>query len=180
MVSLILALVGPDRPGLVSRLSEQVAQHGGSWLGSRMAHLAGQFAGIVQVGIPEAEQSAFTAALSQLESDGFRLLVQSGGTEEPAEHRIALHLELIGHDRPGIIRDITQILANRGVNIEDLTSDVVSGSFSGEVLFRAEARLFGPVDLTVEEIRRDLERIGNELMVDIKVTERPSHLVEPL
>jgi glycine cleavage system regulatory protein len=136
-----------------------------------MAHLAGQFAGIVQVGVPEAELNAFAAALDRLESDGFRLLVQSGGTTEPAEHHTALHLELIGHDRPGIIRDITQILANHGVNIEELTTDVISGSFSGEVLFRAEARLFAPAALTVEGIRGDLERIGNELMVDIKVTE---------
>lgn len=170
MASLILALVGPDRPGLVSGLSEQVASRGGSWLESRMAHLAGQFAGVVRVGIAEAEVDALTTALGRMEQEGFRVMVQAGADDARAAHDTGLHLELVGQDRPGIIRDITQILANRRVNIEELTTDVVSGSFSGELLFRADARLRAPATLNLEDVRRDLEHIGNELMVDIKVT----------
>ena len=55
MASLILTIVGPDRPGLVRALSEAVAARGGSWLESRMARLAGQFAGIVLVEAPEVD-----------------------------------------------------------------------------------------------------------------------------
>ena len=41
MASLILTVIGPDRPGLVRALAQSVAAHGGSWLESRMARLAG-------------------------------------------------------------------------------------------------------------------------------------------
>jgi glycine cleavage system regulatory protein len=64
-------------------------------------------------------------------------------------------------------------LAGHGVNIEELTTRVQSGSFSGETLFRAEATLRAPTGLEVADLRRDLEALGNELMVDITVTSQP-------
>src|ERR1700733_5866917 len=164
MASLILTVVGPDRPGLVRALSEAVAATGGSWLESRMARLAGQFAGIVLVEAPE----SLLDVLRALESQGLRITVQTG-TSDPAvpvaEPRLAL--EVIGNDRPGIVRDISQVLATSGVNIEELTTGVVSGSFSGEPLFRVTAFVRAPDAAAMDVVRAGLERLGNELMVDI-------------
>ncbi|HEY0181381.1 MAG TPA: ACT domain-containing protein [Rhodopila sp.] len=167
MASLILTVVGPDRPGLVRALSEAVAAGGGSWLESRMARLAGQFAGIVLVEGPE----ALLDDLRALEDQGLRIVVESGqgpasGAVAPAEPRLAL--EVVGNDRPGIVRDVARILAESGVNIEELTTGVASGSFSGEALFRATALLRAPSAAAVEAMRTGLEKLGNELMVDIQ------------
>ena len=52
MTDLVLTLIGPDRPGLVESLAKRVTAHGGNWVESRMAHLAGQFAGILRVEVP--------------------------------------------------------------------------------------------------------------------------------
>jgi len=52
-VSLVLTVIGPDRPGLVESLSQAIAQQEGNWLESRMARMAGQFAGILRVNIEE-------------------------------------------------------------------------------------------------------------------------------
>ena len=180
MPSVVVTLVGPDRPGLVNSLSEHVAACGGNWLESRMAHLAGQFAGIVLVTMPEPGTTALAGALAKLETEGFRVVVKEGAAAAGAVPRPAtdtlLHLEVVAQDRPGIIRDITAILARRGVNIEELSTHVLSGSFSGEVLFRAEARLRAPADTTIEALRTDVEHLGNELMVDIRPAERPSEI----
>ena len=56
MTDLVLTLIGSDRPGLVEAVAEVIAGHGGNWLESRMAHLAGKFAGILRVEIPEGLQ----------------------------------------------------------------------------------------------------------------------------
>ena len=168
--SLILTLIGPDRPGLVRILAELVADRGGSWLESRMARLGGQFAGIALVSVPTAEIEALTAALDGLQEQGLRVTMQAGTAEAAKPTQTILHLEVVGHDRPGIVRDFTQALWNCGVNIEELTTDVLSGSFSGEALFRAEARLRAPapaLDVALH-VRSALEHLGNELMVDIK------------
>jgi glycine cleavage system regulatory protein len=164
MASLILTVVGPDRPGLVRMLSEAVAARGGSWLESRMARLAGQFAGIVLVEAPE----SLLDDLRALENQGLRIVAQSGGAAAAATAaEPLLALEVVGNDRPGIVRDIAQILVESGVNIEELTTGVSSGSFSGETLFRVTALVRAPDAAAVEVVRAGLETLGNELMVDI-------------
>jgi glycine cleavage system regulatory protein len=164
MASLILTVVGADRPGLVRALSEAVAARGGSWLESRMARLAGQFAGIVLVDAPE----SLLDDLRALENQGLRIVVQSGSPGAAAiEAKPLLALEVVGNDRPGIVRDIAQILAESEVNIEELTTGVASGSFSGETLFRVTALVRAPNAAAVDAMRIGLEQLGNELMVDI-------------
>jgi glycine cleavage system regulatory protein len=165
MASLILTVVGPDRPGLVRSLAHAVAAHGGSWLESRMARLSGQFAGIVMVEI--AVPQSLVADLRGLESEGLQIVVHPGTiAEPPAGERLAV--EVVGNDRPGIVRDVARVLAAHGVNIEELNTGVVSGSFSGETLFRATAFVRAPDAAAVAAIRSGLEFLGNEMMVDIQ------------
>lgn len=165
MASLILTVVGSDRPGLVRALAEAVDAAGGSWQESRMARLAGQFAGIVLVEAPE----GLTEDLRALERQGLRITVQAGVTTPAAVTAPRLALEVVGNDRPGIVRDISQVLASQGVNIEELTTGVASGSFSGEALFKVTALVRAPNDAAVDLVRTGLEALGNELMVDIQV-----------
>ena len=88
-----------------------------------------------------------------------------------ATPRHALTLELIGQDRPGIVREVAQALAARGVNIEELATEVATASFSGERLFRATARLRAPADAATGDLREALEALAHELMVDIDLEE---------
>ena len=169
MTSLTLTLIGRDRPGLVSSLSECVVAAGGNWQESRMARLAGDFAGILLVDVPESEVDRLVTELKSLEGEGLRAEVERGLREEAAASDRTLLLELVGQDHPGIVRDISQALAGRRVNIEELTTRVVSASFSGERLFEAEARLRVPADIPDEELRATLETLANELMVDLKL-----------
>jgi glycine cleavage system regulatory protein len=164
MAAFILTVVGPDRPGLVSALSEAVAARNGSWLESRMARLAGQFAGIVLVDAPE----ELLDDLRALQSQGLRIVAQSGlsGATVTVQEPL-LTLEVVGNDRPGIVRDIARILARNRVNIEELATGVASGSFSGETLFRVTAVVRAPDPAAVDAMRAGLELLGNELMVDI-------------
>ncbi len=166
--SLILTLLGPDRPGLVRILAELVAERGGSWLESRMARLGGQFAGIALVTVPAAAVAELTTALEQLQDQGLRVTVRTEAAAPPLPAHTILHLEVVGDDRPGIVRDVTQALWNCGVNSEELTTDVRSGSFSGEPLFRAEARLRAASLEAAVQVRDALEHLSNDLMVDIK------------
>jgi len=166
MASIILTVIGQDRPGLVRAQAQAVAAHGGSWLESRMARLAGQFAGIVRVEGPD----SLLADLRALEREGLRITIQTG-TAAGAASGERLAVEVMGNDRPGIVRDVTEVLARLGVNIEELTTDVVSGSFSGETLFRATALVRAPDSASAAAIREGLEFLGNEMMVDIRTAE---------
>ncbi len=170
---LILSVVGPDRPGLLETLSQAVANHQGSWLESRMTRLAGQFAGIVRVSVPESSVDALTRTLQSLESKRLQVGVVRSEPEAPASDARELRLEILGSDRPGIVRDISRALAARGINVEELRTEIMRAPMSGELLFLANAELLVPADLNLELLRKDLEALAHELMVDLDLDELP-------
>lgn len=167
-IHLVLTVIGRDRPGLVSAVSETIAAGGGNWLDTRMARLAGQFAGMLLVAIAPDKADALVASLRQLEAQGLRFVIEKSEEQTPDAGR-TLRLELVGLDRPGIIRDISHVLAGKNVNIAELESERVSGSFSGEAMFKAKARLTLPDGLPLEELRQSLEALAHELMVDLSL-----------
>jgi glycine cleavage system regulatory protein len=171
MANLVLTLIGPDRPGLVEAVAEPIAVHGGNWLESRMAHLAGQFAGILRVEVPDAKASALAEALRRLEARGLRVTVESvpGAAAEPA--RRTLVVDLVGLDRPGIVHEISHVLAQRGVNIEELVTDRTPAPMSAELLFRSKARVNVPEGLDATELRTRLEKLAQDLMVQVTLAE---------
>ena len=169
--SLVLTVIGPDQPGLVEAVAETVAEHGGSWEGSRMARLAGYFAGILEVRVPGDAAAALFKALHELEARGLRVIVEDArGDAEPAPFR-SLALELVGQDRPGIIRDISAGLAAIGVNVAELSTQCSPAPMSGETLFSATALLHLPATRSLGELREALEKIAADLMVDIDLAE---------
>jgi glycine cleavage system regulatory protein len=168
---LVLTVIGRDRPGLVKAVSETIATAGGNWLDTRMATLAGQFAGMLLVAIAPEKAANLVASLKDLESQGLRFIIETGVEPVPSVGRM-LRLEVIGHDRPGIVRDVSSILAARNVSITELESERMSGSFSGEAMFKAKARLKLPADLDPEDLRRSVEALANDLMVDLEIEDR--------
>jgi len=169
--SLILTIVGEDRPGLVNLISDRVTAFGGNWLESRMANLAGQFAGIVHVHVPESNADPLIAAFRDLEAQRLRIVVTRGAEGPSTAPGRRMKLELVGQDRPGIVRDISHALASRGVSIEELVTDGVSGSMSGESLVRASAQLRVPAGVATNQLREALEALANDLMVDLTLDE---------
>jgi glycine cleavage system regulatory protein len=173
--SLVLTLIGRDRPGLAAALAATVASHGGNWLESQMARLAGQFAGILRVAVPRDRAEALTAALARLSEGGLTLTVVPG-EDEPASGApgLLLTVALTGQDHPGIVREITQRLQSHSINIEALRTGIVSAPFSGEALFLAELTVLLPQGMASDAISKALEPLANELMVDINVANAAS------
>lgn len=163
---LVLTLIGRDRPGLVSAISDIVTAGGGNWLDTRMASLSGHFAGILLVDAPADRADALVTALRTLETQGLRLVIETSG-EAPAPAEGLLTLDLLGLDRPGIVRDISRVLAAHGVSIVELETERLTASFSGEAMFKARAALQPPAGLDRDALRRAIEALANELMVDL-------------
>ena len=169
MAHLVLTVLGDDRPGLVSAVSAPVNAHGGSWEHSQLAHLGGKFAGIVLVSVPDAEVDALVADLHALQDEGLHVQVER--TDPPAEdERVRYELELVGADRPGIVAEISALLARRQVSIEDLVTELVDAPMGGGRLFEARAVLVAPETATAEGLREALETRADRLMVDVHLS----------
>src|SRR5262245_18580813 len=120
--SLVLTVIGPDRPGLVEALSDTIARHGASWLERRMAHLAGQLAALLRGAGAEERAGARAEARRALDTRGLRVMVEPARGDAPDPSQPRLRLELVGLDRPGIVREISRAIAERGVNVEEFES----------------------------------------------------------
>jgi glycine cleavage system regulatory protein len=167
LTTLVFTLIGHDRPGIVEAVAAPVAAHGGNWLESRMAHLAGQFAGIVRVDVPASRAGSLIQSLESLKAKGLQLVFHSGPRTDSATTLQMARLEVIGHDRPGIVSQISRALAARGVNMEEFASEIRSAPMSGEMLFHATALLSLPAGANMESLRREVEEIAGALMVDV-------------
>lgn len=163
-VALVLTVIGRDRPGLVETLAALVTEHGGNWLESRMNRLGGEFAGLLRCDLPPDHEEAFRQALGRLDA-----LTATVRRDASPQARVATFatLDLVGHDRPGIVRQLAAALAARGVNVEELVTECASAPMSGEALFKARARLALPHDLELAILRSDLERVASDLLVEI-------------
>jgi glycine cleavage system regulatory protein len=138
-----------------------------------MARLAGKFAGIVVVSVPDERTDDLTAELDTLTAQGLLdVTVAIAANDGPTDHDDFLQLHLIGQDRPGIISEIASALAQRNVSIEELETSSSSAPMSAELLFEASATLRVPADADPADLRAALEAIANELMVDLDVTDR--------
>jgi glycine cleavage system regulatory protein len=157
-------LLGTDRPGIVARLAKVAADAGASWQESKMARLAGKFAGVVSLEVPADSLAELERAVQELDAEGLKLTVERGAAQSD-QH--GLSIDLVGLDRPGIVRDVSAALARHGVNIDELETDVSSASMSGEPLFHARIHVLLPRDVSLESLQRDLEAIADELMVDL-------------
>ena len=165
--TLVMTIVGKDHTGLVESLARLISGCGGNWLESRMCRLGGEFAGILRATAPEDSEQHLIQSLHSLQSKGLTVVVQRDEALPSAGLTRTVTLSLVGHDRPGIIYQISAALAHQNINVEELETECSSAPMSGERIFRAMARLQIPENCTVPELRKELEEIGSELMVDI-------------
>lgn len=170
METFVLTIIGADRAGLVDALSEVVADHGGSWERSQMTELAGMFAGMVLVRVPHDHADAFREALAPLRDDGLldvTLRAAQAQADALPEDAASMRFEVVGADRPGIVHEVSHLLAELAVGIVDLRTWTESAAHAGELLFRARAEVRLPTDVSVGDVTASLEGLSNDLMVDL-------------
>lgn len=170
MATFTLTCVGDDRPGLVSSLSAPISAHGASWERSQMARLAGKFAGVLLVEVADDRAEALASALTALKDVGLSVVLErtSAPPDRPSQR---LSLELLGADHPGIVAEISTALADQGVGIEELSTDVRAAPMAGGTLFEARAVLTAPPTVAMDQLRRRLESLADELMVEITLSD---------
>lgn len=163
---LVITVISADKSGLVESIAQVINHHGGNWLESRMARMAGQFAGILRVDIAPEKVEGLRIDLDGLTSLGINVQVAVSGQADQPELDI-LQMTLVGNDRPGIVHEVSQVLARHGVNVEQLETACTPAPMSADLLFKAEARLGIYPQTDLEALRKDLENLADDLMVEL-------------
>lgn len=134
-----------------------------------MARMAGRFAGILQVSVSADDADRLAAALAALESSDLHVVVERAAPEPAAEPvaGLLLRVEMVGNDRPGVIRDVSSALAHRGINVELLATECAAAPMSGGMLLKVTAQVRVPSDLSSDALRQILEERASDFMVEV-------------
>lgn len=165
MTTLILTVVGSDRPGLVAAVADVIEAHGGNWENSQLAELAGVFAGVVQVSVADERESELTTALQTL--DGLTVTVHTGTDTAKTKGAQPISLQILGNDRAGIVREISAVLNTHELSIDDMTTTTRDAAMAGGRLFEASVTAEVPASADLDSLRADLEKLASEIQVDI-------------
>jgi glycine cleavage system regulatory protein len=139
---------------------------GGNWLGSNFSHMAGHFAGFVQIDLPLDKHQTLITLL--LQHPDLKIHLLSGVVEEPIEPLQSVQVEITGNDKTGIVQELTQILNQFNLNIVKFDSCLETAPNWGGSLFKAKALISIAADFDLEKLQESLESIANDLMVDIE------------
>jgi glycine cleavage system regulatory protein len=169
---LVVTITCPDRPGIVERITEAMSGYHANWEESRLSRLGGDFAGIVRISVPREQAEGLAGAIRALANDEFTVGVRIAEQAVSAPENLdsLYELRLAGADHEGIVHRVASYLADQGVNVENMETEVSRAPVSATLLFQMEARIKVPAKVSVPELRASLARIGEELGVDIEVS----------
>jgi len=164
MKTLVLTMVGKDRPGLINLLSNIIVDHQGDWIDSHFGRLAGQFAGIAEISLPAAQVAALTDKLTQLE--GLQISLQDGEPQATSEHLVKFLVT--ANDRQGIVKEISDCLLSHSVNVLQMETHRSHAPNWGGELFGAEIIAELPESMSEDQLQQQLESLSDDLVVDME------------
>lgn len=167
MTKLVLTLVADDRPGLIKSVSDIVVAHHGNWLESRLAQLAGKFAGIVLVDVPAEQADELTVALAAFGQQDARIVVEVGDDTLAAESQTGLTVTVSGADHPGIVNEVTDLLARHAINVTEMSSEQEPAAMSGQPVFSAHIKALAPDGTDRAALDEAFQALAAQLAVDI-------------
>jgi glycine cleavage system regulatory protein len=170
--SLVLSILSEDKPGIVETLAATISDNGGNWLESRMTQLAGKFAGILQVNVSDENIDSLKQALQGLEAKGIAVITSDVGEATDSSAAKIMHFTLVGNDRVGIVKELSQAFASHQINVDELETGCSSMPWSGDPMFTARGSLQIPEGTDLDSLMDQLDDISDKLGVDIEIDEK--------
>lgn len=171
MTRLAVAVLGPDRPGVIAALTEVLLRDGGNLEDASMTLLRGQFAMTLIVDVDES--AAEVSQRLQGVSDSLDLLVSVRETSPESDDlrppSASFVLRVHGADRPGLLHRMTSLLASYDVNVTDLSTRLVGAAAAPVYVMLVSCEV--PTSAPLDGLQRAIVELASEL--EVEATLRP-------
>jgi len=167
----VFSSMGPDRPGLARQIAEFFSARGINIERSRGCVLGNEFGMIILTSGNTEDIERLIADLDSLrQKTGLDIYIRK--TKAPSHREImpSIPYKLIATsiDRPGIIHQICKALQNKGINIDDISTNVDHDSITGANIFQMVCYFSLPPSVKIIDLKNDLTHIGDEYNIDIR------------
>lgn len=159
----------------MSEVTKHVVDHGGNVGESQAAKLGHYFSLMMLCTVPTPQFESFQKSMTDLK--GMNATVFTADPEVTTRVRPAIGYSgsviLEGANQPGIVHQVTAVLAAYGLSIDRLTTGEEIAPHGGTTLFHmhcvATAQEPLSKDFDVETIRKQLEALGERLNCDVSL-----------
>ena len=168
---LVVTIVGPDRRGIVEKISAVMLNYRANIEESRMARLGGEFAVIMLVSLPGEKEEELLLGLDTLKEHSLTIISRPTNLSrlERFQGYVPYEISVSGADHEGIVHNVAHYLTSERMNIETMDTHVSQAPVTGVPLFWMRASVQAPPDLTLSQLRQKLAKVGDDLGVDIEV-----------
>ena len=172
----LLTAFSKDRPGIVADLSRVIYENGYNLEDSSMTNLAGEFAILLLLSAPSVNgvdaQEKLSIECRRLEREkGITAYIRPVSQKMPIQKSNILtktiHVE--GLDQAGIVYKVSQFLADNGINISTLNTEMRLSPESGAAIYIMTIVVEIPKKLSLQTLEDGLGRIGDQLNVDVSL-----------
>jgi len=167
MKSILISVLGDDKPGLLDSLSEIILSNDGDWIESTMSTVEAKVAGILRVNVPPKNAKKLIKELTTSKL-GLQIACEETAPVKLSEFK-SYNIELIGQNHVDIINKLSHVLTyDLKANVEGIKTEVINSSMmSSAQLFKAQIKLHLPMSIDERLIKEKLELIADEMMVEI-------------
>jgi len=163
-----MTATGFDRPGIVSEISGIITSHGGNVEESRMSKMGSDFAIIMFVTISKDWEESLEVALQSIKN--LTITTKCTKSYKPSDYN-KYQIDLKGADNEGIVKVLSEYLADKSINIIEMNSHISPAPVTGAPLFNLNSIISIPEDIIIEEIDAELEAISSKLGVELMLNE---------
>jgi glycine cleavage system transcriptional repressor len=164
---LVISALGKDHPGLVNDLSRAILEQGCNIEDSRMTVLGGEFAAILLVEGKWNTLAKVENALPELErSLGMTITCKRTGERSRGNDKLPYGVDVVAMDHPGIVNKLAGFFAERGINIEDMSTSTYSAAHTGTPMFSVHMTVGIPASSHIATLREEFMDYCDGLNLD--------------
>jgi glycine cleavage system transcriptional repressor len=170
---LVITALGEDKPGIIDKLTEIVADCNCNVIDSRMSVLGGEFAIMLMVSGKWNELTKLEDTLDSA-SDSLGLTITCKRTEpaSPASDLMPYSVEVISIDQPGIVHELARFFSSRKINIQELNTTQYAAAHTGTPMFAMQLTINIPASMHIAALRDEF--------LDVCETQNMDATMEPM
>jgi glycine cleavage system transcriptional repressor len=167
MEKIIINAFGPDKPGLVYKISKIILSYNGNIENSKMILLESDFTILMLVKIESSKIESLKKELNNFsELDiSFRYTNQKEKNIKYFNYSFSISVA----DNEGIIYLYSDLFRKHRINIENMETEINNAPISGFPIFILKSLLNIPCDLDIIILKKELKNIAQENNIEYKL-----------